>query len=94
MHPTRNSAAFIINLLGARVMPGVMPVSSPYASSDILSYGIWPMYEPRSDEQRLLREYSEATGTKRILSWSAASAVVIGAFVLPVGRVLGELTQS
>ena len=25
MHPTRNSAAFISNLLGARVMPGVRP---------------------------------------------------------------------
>ncbi len=27
MHPTRNSAAFIINRLGGRVMPGVMPLS-------------------------------------------------------------------
>jgi hypothetical protein len=24
MHPTRNSAAFKVNLLGGRVMPGVM----------------------------------------------------------------------
>jgi hypothetical protein len=42
MHPTRNSAAFILNLSGGRVMPGVRPLVNliPIAST-YLSIAIW-----------------------------------------------------
>jgi hypothetical protein len=50
--------------------------------------GVPLMYTPSIEEQRLVQEYGEAVGTKRLLSWCAIGAAVLGVFIMPIGLVL------